>query len=84
MFHHFFNAAIGHAFFNTAVGHTYSLNTDIRELSSMVYESYLRRETWKRYSDRKHTGEYVEKRPYLLLQQSATLTARIQRYSLQG
>ena len=40
MFHHFFNTVIGHAFFITAVGHAYSLNTDIREPSSM-YTSVL-------------------------------------------
>ena len=42
VFHHFFNTASGHAFFNPAVGHAYSLNTDIREPSSMVCESFIR------------------------------------------
>ena len=41
VFHHLLNTAIGYAFFNTAVGHAYSLNTDIRERSSMVYESFI-------------------------------------------
>ena len=36
----FFNTAIGHTFFNTEVAHAYSLNTDLREPSSMVYESF--------------------------------------------
>jgi len=42
--HHFFNTASGHAFFITAVGHAYSLNTDIREPSSMVNVSFY--STW--------------------------------------
>ena len=55
--------AIGHAFFNTAIGHAYSLNTDIRERSSMVYESFINMELRR---DKKHIGiyMYVEKRPY--------------------
>ena len=48
----FFNMAGGHAFFTTAVGHAYSLNTELRR--GIRYSDY----------DRKHTGVYVEKRPY--------------------
>ena len=50
-----------HHFFNTAIGHAYSLNTDIRERSSMVYESFIQHGAYRR--DRKHTGVYAEKRP---------------------
>ena len=52
--------AIGYAFFTMAVGHAYSLNMDIRERSSMVYESLFNMELIR---DQKHTGVYVEKRP---------------------
>ena len=58
---HFFNTASGHAFFNTAVGHAYSLNTDIHEPSmytGLLFNMELRRATG--YSDRKHTGVYIE------------------------
>ena len=45
-----FNTAIGHTFFDTAIGQAYSLNTDIRERSSMVYESFIKHGTYRRES----------------------------------
>ena len=40
-FHTFSDYRCVPPFFNTASGHAYSLNTDIREPSSMVYESFI-------------------------------------------